>query len=352
MLPTMPEILQVAHDANASDVHITVGLPPIMRVYGRLEKMNFPVLTAEDTRELSLQVMTPGQRERFEEDGEYDMSVAVQGLGRYRLNVFKQRGAVAMALRTISIDIPSSESLGVPPAVIDLQHRKRGLVLVTGPTGSGKSTTLASILDKINVNRDAHIITLEDPIEYMHRHKKSMVNQREVGMDTGSFANALRAALREDPDVILVGEMRDFETIGIAITAAETGHLVFSTLHTVDAASTIDRVIDVFPPHQQQQIRVQLSNVLEAVIAQTLIPNINGDGRVAAFEVLIANHAVRNLVREGKTHQIASILQTNKQLGMQTMDDALLALYMSRKISKDDCIKYAHDSNAMRSKLY
>lgn len=352
MLPTMPEILQVAHDANASDVHITIGLPPIMRVYGRLQKMNFPVLTAEDTRELSQQVMTPGQKERFEEEGEYDMSVAVQGLGRYRLNVFKQRGAVAMALRTISIEIPSSESLGVPPAVIDLQHKKRGLVLVTGPTGSGKSTTLASILDKINVNRDAHIITLEDPIEYMHQHKKSMVNQREVGLDTGSFANALRAALREDPDVILVGEMRDFETIGIAITAAETGHLVFSTLHTVDAASTIDRVIDVFPPHQQQQIRVQLSNVLEAVIAQTLIPNISGDGRVAAFEVLIANHAVRNLVREGKTHQIASILQTNKQAGMQTMDDALLALYMSRKISKDDCIKYAHDSNNMRTKVF
>lgn len=351
MLPTMPEILQVAHDANASDVHITIGLPPMMRVYGRLKKMDFPVLTAEDTRALSLQVMTPGQREKFEEDGEYDMSVAVEGLGRYRLNVFKQRGAVAMALRTISIDIPSSESLHVPPAVVEMQHKKRGLVLVTGPTGSGKSTTLASILDKINTNRDAHIITLEDPIEYMHQHKKSMVNQREVGMDTGSFANALRAALREDPDVILVGEMRDFETIGIAITAAETGHLVFSTLHTVDAASTIDRIIDVFPPHQQQQIRVQLSNVLEAIVAQTLVPTINGDGRVAAFEVLIANHAVRNLVREGKTHQVASILQTNKQAGMQTMDDALLALYMSRQISKDDCIKYAHDSNNMRTKI-
>lgn len=351
MLPTMSEILQVAHDANASDVHLTTGLPPIMRVYGRLQKMNFPVLMPEDTQSLAMQVMTPGQREKFEEEGEYDMSVAVQGLGRYRLNVFKQRGATAMALRTISIEIPSSESLGVPPSVVAMQHKKRGLVLVTGPTGSGKSTTLASILDKINTNRDAHIITLEDPIEYMHQHKKSMVNQREVGMDTGSFPNALRAALREDPDVILVGEMRDFETIGIAITAAETGHLVFSTLHTVDAASTIDRIIDVFPPHQQQQIRVQLSNVLEAIVAQTLIPTIDGNGRVAAFEVLIASHAVRNLVREGKTHQISSILQTSKQAGMQTMDDALLALYMQRKISKDDCIKYAHDSNVMSTKV-
>lgn len=280
------------------------------------------------------------------------MSVAVQGLGRYRLNVFRQRGAVAMALRTVSIDIPSSESLHVPPAVVDLQHRKRGLALVTGPTGSGKSTTLASLIDKINTNRDAHIITLEEPIEYMHRHKMSMVNQREVGMDTGSFANALRAALREDPDVILVGEMRDFETISIAITAAETGHLVFSTLHTVDAASTIDRIIDVFPPHQQQQIRVQLANVLEAIIAQTLVPTINEDGRVAAFEVLIANHAVRNLIREGKTHQIASIMQTNKKIGMQTMDDALLALYMSRQISKDNCIKYAQDPDSMRTKIF
>lgn len=352
MLPTMPEILQVAHDANASDVHLTTGLPPIMRVYGRLQKMNFPVLMPEDTQSLAMQVMTPGQREKFEEAGEYDMSVAVQGLGRYRLNVFRQRGAVAMALRTVSIDIPSSESLHVPPSVVELQHRKRGLALVTGPTGSGKSTTLASLIDKINTNRDAHIITLEEPIEYMHRHKMSMVNQREVGMDTGSFANALRAALREDPDVILVGEMRDFETISIAITAAETGHLVFSTLHTVDAASTIDRIIDVFPPHQQQQIRVQLANVLEAIIAQTLVPTLNEDGRVAAFEVLIANHAVRNLIREGKTHQIASIMQTNKKIGMQTMDDALLSLYMSRQISKDNCIKYAQDPDSMRTKVF
>ncbi|MBQ7065622.1 MAG: type IV pilus twitching motility protein PilT [Lachnospiraceae bacterium] len=348
----MTEILQVAHEAKASDVHITIGLPPVMRVYGRLVKMNFPVLTADDTMNLAMQVMTPSQKDTFMEVGEYDMSVAVPGLGRYRLNTFMQRGAVAMALRTVSIGIPTTESLNVPPAVVALQHKKRGLVLVTGPTGSGKSTTLASLIDKINENRDAHIITLEEPIEYMHQHKMSMINQREVGQDTGSFANALRAALREDPDVILVGEMRDFETISIAITAAETGHLVFSTLHTVDAASTIDRIIDVFPPHQQQQIRTQLAGVLEAVIAQTLVPTINEDGRVAAFEVLIANHAIRNLIREGKTHQVGSILQTNKQGGMQTMDDALLSLYMSRKISKDNCIKYARDPEAMKKKVF
>lgn len=348
----MTEILQVAHEAHASDVHLTIGLPPVMRVYGRLKKMDFPVLTMDDTMNLTMQVMTPSQKDTFLEVGEYDMSVAVPGLGRYRLNAFMQRGAVAMALRTISIGIPTAESLNVPPAVVELQHKKRGLVLVTGPTGSGKSTTLASLIDKINENRDAHIITLEEPIEYMHNHKMSMINQREVGQDTGSFANALRAALREDPDVILVGEMRDFETISIAITAAETGHLVFSTLHTVDAASTIDRIIDVFPPHQQQQIRVQLAGVLEAVIAQTLVPTINEDGRVAAFEVLIANHAIRNLIREGKTHQVASILQTNKQGGMQTMDDALLSLYMSRKISMDNCIKYARDPEAMRKKVF
>ncbi len=352
MTPSITQILQIAYEAKASDVHITVGLPPKMRVFGRLISMDFDKLSTQDTASLAAQLMTPEQVGRFEEAGEYDMSVAVPGLSRYRLNVFRQRGSVAMALRTVTEEIPSSESLGVPSAVIDLYNKKRGLVLVTGPTGSGKSTTLASIIDKINDNRDTHIITLEEPIEYMHKHKLSMVNQREVGLDTGSFGNALRAALREDPDVILVGEMRDFETISIAVTAAETGHLVFSTLHTVDAASTIDRIIDVFPPHQQQQIRVQLSNVLEAIVAQTLIPNVTGDGRVAAFEVLLANHAVRNLIREGKSHQIMSIMQTNKKIGMQTMDDAILGLYMSRKISKDDAIKYSQDPELMRTKLF
>lgn len=351
-IPTMQEILTIARDANASDIHITVGLPPKMRVYGHLIAMDFPKLMPEDTWKLAQQVMSKDQLEKFESVGEHDMSVSMPELGRYRMNVFMQRGSAAMALRAVGTTIPKAEDLGVPPSVARLYERKRGLVLVTGPTGSGKSTTLASIIDLINTNRDTHIITLEEPIEYLHNHKLSMVNQREVGLDTGSFGNALRAALREDPDVILVGEMRDFETISIAITAAETGHLVLSTLHTVDAASTIDRIIDVFPPHQQQQIRVQLANVLEAVISQQLLPNINENGRVAAFEVLHANHAVRNLIREGKSHQIPSIMQTNKSIGMQTMDDALLALYMSRKISKDNCIKYAQDPDTMRNKLF
>ena len=242
-MPTMEEILAVAAEANASDIHITVGLKPKMRVYGHLIAMEqFPMLMPKDTWALAQQVMSQGQVEKFENIGEHDMSVSVPNLGRYRLNVFMQRGSVAMALRAVGTEIPSAESLGVPPSVIDLYNRKRGLVLVTGPTGSGKSTTLASVIDKINIHRDAHIITLEEPIEYMHNHKLSMVNQREVGLDTGSFANALRAALREDPDVILVGEMRDFETISIAVTAAETGHLGLSTLHTVDAASTIDQI--------------------------------------------------------------------------------------------------------------
>lgn len=351
-MPTLEEILQVASEAEASDIHITVGLPPKMRVFGRLITMDFPRMMPSDTLELCLEIMSPLQRERFEERGEYDMSVSMPELGRYRVNVFKQRGSVALSLRAVGTDIPAAESLGVPRSVIDLFNRKRGLVLVTGPTGSGKSTTLASIIDKINTYRDCHIITLEEPIEYLHPHKLSMVNQREIGLDTHSFADALRAALREDPDVILVGEMRDFETISIAITAAETGHLVLSTLHTVDAASTVDRIIDVFPPHQQQQIRVQLANVLEAIISQQLIPTVDEDGRVAAFEIMHANHAVRNLIREGKAHQLTSVMQTNKKAGMVTMDDALIQLYLDRKITKDNAIKFAADPIGMQSKLF
>lgn len=351
-MPTLEEILRVASAAEASDIHITVGLPPKMRVYGRLLTMDYPRMMPDDTLELCLEIMSPLQRERFEERGEYDMSVSMPDLGRYRVNAFKQRGSVALSLRAVGTEIPDSETLGVPRSVVDLYNRKRGLVLVTGPTGSGKSTTLASIIDKINVHRDCHIITLEEPIEYLHPHKLSMVNQREIGLDTHSFADALRAALREDPDVILVGEMRDFETISIAITAAETGHLVLSTLHTVDAPSTVDRIIDVFPPHQQQQIRVQLANVLEAIISQQLLPTPDEDGRVAAFEVLHANHAIRNLIREGKSHQLISVMQTNKKAGMITMDDALLQLYMERKITKDSCIKFAQDPIGMQSKLF
>lgn len=350
-MPTLEEILTVAYNAGASDIHITVGLPPIMRLNGHLTKLDYPVLTANDTLELCVNMLKPKQREKFEERGEYDMSVSFPGIGRYRVNVFKQRGCIGIALRTVTTEIPQAEQLGIPQSVIDLHTRKRGLILVTGPTGSGKSTTLASIIDKINKTRDAHIITLEEPIEYSHNHNMAMINQREVGQDTESFANALRAALREDPDVILVGEMRDYETISTAITAAETGHLVLSTLHTIDAASTVDRIIDTFPPHQQQQIRVQLSAVLVCIISQTLIPNITEDGRVAAFEVMHANAAVKNLIREGKSHQLPSVIQTSKREGMCTMDDYLMQLYMSRKISRENCIQYAQNPDKMRSQL-
>ncbi|MCR5800762.1 MAG: type IV pilus twitching motility protein PilT [Lachnospiraceae bacterium] len=346
------EVLKKAKDAGASDVHITVGVPPKMRVNGKIITLDeYPRMMPADTLDVVLNITTETQRARYEEKGEYDMSFSIEQVGRYRLNIFKQRGSAAMAFRLVSTEIPEPEKLGVPESVIDLYTRKRGLILVTGPTGSGKSTTLAAIIDKINTNRDAHVITLEDPIEYLHQHKMSIVNQREIGLDSNSYANALRAALREDPDVILVGEMRDFETISVAITAAETGHLVLSTLHTIGAASTVDRVIDVFPPHQQQQIRVQLSNVLEAVISQQLIPKKDGSGRVAAFEVLHANHAVRNLIREGKSHQIPSVMQTNKKIGMSTMDDSIRTLYFNGVIDREQAITFAVDPDQMEQQL-
>ncbi len=350
-MATIEEILTAAKEAGASDVHLTVGIPPKMRVNGNLVTMDFPKMLPADTLDVVLSIMTESQRDRYEEKGEYDMSYAVPNVARYRVNAFKQRGSAALAFRVVSTEIPSPEKLGVPESVVNLYQRKRGLILVTGPTGSGKSTTLAAIIDKVNSNRDAHIITLEDPIEYLHQHKMSMVNQREIGLDSENYANALRAALREDPDVILVGEMRDFETISVAITAAETGHLVLSTLHTIGAASTIDRVIDVFPPHQQQQIRVQLSNVLEAVISQQLIPTSDGRGRCAAFEVMHANHAVRNLIREGKSHQLQSIMQTNRKIGMMTMDDAILQLYYDGKIDRELAIQFAQDVDGMEQKI-
>ena len=348
---TVEEILARAKEAGASDVHITVGIPPKMRVNGDLLTMEGDRLMPADTLEIAAQAMNEKQQQRFGENGECDMSFAIAGQGRYRVNIYKQRGSIAMAFRLVDTKVPSAESLGVPQSVIDLYQKKRGLVLVTGPTGSGKSTTLASLIDKINNNREAHVITLEDPIEYLHSHNRSIVNQREIGLDSLSYAHALRAALREDPDVILVGEMRDFETISVAITAAETGHLVLSTLHTIGAASTVDRVIDVFPPHQQQQIRVQLANVLEAVISQQLIPTADGHGRVAAFEVLHSNPAVRNLIREGKTHQLTSVMQTNRKAGMITMDDALLQLYAQHSISKDQVLQFAQDQESMKMKL-
>lgn len=350
-MPTIEEMLRAAKEAGASDLHITVGVPPKIRVNGQLITMDYGKMLPGDTNALLDQIMNEKQRAKFEEAGEHDMSFSIPNLGRYRVNAYKQRGSVAIALRLVGTQVPSAESLGIPPSVIDLYQRKRGLVLVTGPTGSGKSTTLAAIIDKINNNREAHVITLEDPIEYLHQHKLSMVNQREIGLDSQSYASALRAALREDPDVILVGEMRDFETISVAITAAETGHLVLSTLHTIGAASTVDRVIDVFPPHQQQQVRVQFANVLEAVISQQLIPNADGTGRVAAFEVLHANHAVRNLIREGKSHQLMTVMQTNRKLGMIAMDEAIMQLYREQKITKEQAIQFAQDPDTMANRL-
>lgn len=347
----MRDILNMAVKAGASDVHVTVGIPPKMRVNGSLVFMPYENLTEEDTDALARAVLNEGQYGRFMQQGEYDLSLSVEGAGRCRANFFRRQGTTAAAFRIVASEIPSPEALGVPSSIMDLYQRKRGLVLVTGPTGSGKSTTLAAIIDKVNTCRDAHIITLEDPVEYLHPHKRSMVNQREIGQDTESYASALRAALREDPDVILVGEMRDYETISVAVTAAETGHLVLSTLHTIGAASTVDRVIDVFPPHGQQQIRVQLSNVLEAVISQQLIPRADGRGRVAAFEVLHANAAVRNLIREGKSHQLPNIMQTNRKLGMITMDEAILQLVRDGKITRQMAVAFAQDPDGMESRI-
>lgn len=350
-MPSIQDILIDAKQAGASDVHITVGVPPKMRVNGELISMNYQKMLPPDTMDILLQIMNETQRARFEELGEYDMSFSIREVGRYRVNCFKQRGSVAMAIRLVGTEVPSPEELGIPQSVMDLYEKKRGLVLVTGPTGSGKSTTLAAIIKRINENLDAHVITLEDPIEYLHQHKMSIVNQREIGLDSHSYADALRAALREDPDVILVGEMRDFDTISVALTAAETGHLVLSTLHTIGCSSTVDRIIDVFPPHQQQQVRVQLANVLEAVICQQLIPTKDGKARAAAFEVMHANQAVRNLIREGKSHQLATVMQTNRKLGMITMDEAIMQLFKDGRIGKEMAIQFAQDPEIMTNKL-
>lgn len=348
---TIEQIMGCAKDAGASDVHITVGISPKMRVNGKLMVMPFPVLLPVDTKRICDSMMNDKQKEHFEEKGEWDFSYSIPQMGRYRVNAFRQRGSVAMVLRLVGTVVPTPESLSLPPSVIDLYKMKRGLVLVTGPTGSGKSTTLASLVGKINMDLDAHIITLEDPIEYLHRHARSIVNQREIGIDATSYDLALRSALREDPDVILVGEMRDLETISTAITAAETGHLVLSTLHTIGAAATIERIIDVFPPHQQEQIRTQLANVLVSVVSQQLVPTVDRRGRVAAFEVMHATPAIRNLIRENKTHQIATSIQTSRRLGMITMDDALVELYMKGKIDRNEALNFAQDKNTMQTKI-
>ncbi|WP_312833126.1 type IV pilus twitching motility protein PilT [Sedimentibacter saalensis] len=345
------ELLCIGIDKNASDVHLTVGLPPTFRIDGQLVSLIEDKLTPDDTLDLVKQALDEKRLNKLNEDGEIDFSYSIPSVGRFRVNVFKQRGTYAMVLRIIPLDIPLMNELGIPPVVNELSRLPRGLILVTGPTGSGKTTTLASIINKINTERRCHIITLEDPLEYLHKHKKSIVNQREIGSDTHSFANGLRGALREDPDVILVGEMRDLETISIAITAAETGHLVLSTLHTNGAAKTIDRIVDVFPPYQQQQIRVQLSAVIEAVISQQLLPKATGSGRIAAHEVMLATPAIRNLIREGKNHQIDTSIQTSGALGMQTMDTSLINLYKRGAITKETAISQAYNIDEVRKKI-
>lgn len=335
------ELVNLATEKKASDIHITVGLPPVLRINGELIRLEEDRLMPDDTKKLVYEVLSEEVIKILEEKGEIDTSFSSPKVGRYRINAYKQRGSYGMALRIIPLEVPTIESLGLPSVVKDLSRLPRGLVLVTGPTGSGKSTTLASMINQINEERKSHILTLEDPIEYLHKHKKSIVNQREIGIDSKSFGNGLRAALRQDPDVILVGEMRDLETISIAITAAETGHLVLSTLHTIGAAKTIDRIIDVFPPHQQQQVRIQLASVMQAIISQQLLPKADGTGRVAAFEVMIGTTAIRNQIREEKIHQIDTSIQTGAKHQMQTMDASLLELYKRGLITKEIAIQQA-----------
>ncbi len=330
---TLKELLILAGEKKSSDIHLTIDSPPVLRIDGSMVQLQEDKLSPSDIESFALSLMNDMQAKRFTECGELDLSYSLTGIGRYRVNAFRQRGAIGVVIRLIPFVIPSPESLGLPPISLELTRLQKGLVLVTGPTGSGKSTTLASLVDHINRTRSCHIVTIEDPIEYLHHHNLSLVNQREVGNDTQSFTNALRAVLRQDPDVILVGEMRDQETIATAITAAETGHLVFSTLHTNDATQTVERIIDVFPPHQQQQIRVQLAAVLQGIMSQQLFPRADRQGRVAAIEVMLATPAVRSLIREGKTHQLQTVIQTNAKLGMQAMDKAILDLVQKGLIS-------------------
>jgi len=329
------EVLRRMVEARASDVHLTPGFPPAIRDKGKITPMDgFPVLTGQETREVVFSILNDDQRKRFENHKQLDFAYAIPNVARFRVNCFFQRGAVSAAFRFVPQEIPALDSLGVPPVLRELTEKPRGFVLVTGPTGSGKSTTLAAMIDVINRGRQDHILTIEDPIEFLHRHKKSIVNQREVGSDAEDFALGLKAALREDPDVILVGEMRDLETISTALTAAETGHLVFATLHTQSTAQTVDRIIDVFPPEQQGQVRTQLSIALQGIVTQQLLPTADGMGRTVACEVLVPTPAIRNLIREGKTHQIYAAVQTSGAVGMQTMDADLARLVRAGTITR------------------
>jgi twitching motility protein PilT len=338
-MATLYDLLKSMIETGASDLHVSTGSPPRIRVNGKLNPLNDQPLTPAETKSLCYSILTDSQKHKFEEQNELDLSFGVKGLARFRANVFMQRGAVAGAFRMIPFEVRSFRDLGLPPIVSELAKKPRGLILVTGPTGSGKSSTLAAMIDKINSERREHIMTIEDPIEYLHAHKQCLVNQREVNSDTSSFKDALRYVLRQDPDIVLIGEMRDLETIEAALTVSETGHLTFATLHTNSAVQTINRIIDVFPSHQQEQIRVQLSFVLEGIIAQQLIPRKSGNGRVLSVEIFIPNPAIRNLIREDKTHQIYSMMQTGQsKFGMLTMNQSLFELFRKGELSYDDAL--------------
>jgi len=338
-MATLYDFLKMMIDRGASDLHITTGSPPKLRINGELVSIDHPPLTPADTKALCYSILTDAQKHKFEEQQELDLSFGVKGLSRFRANIFMQRGAVAGAFRTIPFEIKSFRELGLPDIVAELCNKPRGLILVTGPTGSGKSTTLAAMIDKINQEKPVHIVTVEDPIEFLHPHKKALINQREVGSDTASFQSALKYILRQDPDVVLIGEMRDLETIEAALRVSETGHLTLATLHTNSAVQTINRIVDVFPPHQQDQVRVQLSFVLEGIISQQLIPRKDGKGRILAVEILVPNPAIRNLIREDKVHQIYSMMQTGQaKFGMQTMNQSLYELYTKGLITYEDAI--------------
>ena len=351
-MANLHQLLKAMVEKGASDLHITTGSPPQLRIDGKLVPLKTAPLTPVETKQLCYSILTDAQKHKFEEENELDLSFGVKGLSRFRANVFMQRGAVAGAFRTIPFKILTFQELGLPPVIASLAEKPRGLVLVTGPTGSGKSTTLASIIDKINTDRHEHIITIEDPIEYLHPHKNCLVNQREVGADTHSFKKALMYILRQDPDVVLIGEMRDLETIEAALVVSETGHLAFGTLHTNSAVQTINRILDVFPPYQQPQIRAQLSFVLEGVVTQNLLPKAGGPGRVLAIEVMIPNPAIRNLIREDKVHQVYSQMQVGQaKFGMQTFNQSLAALVGRRLITLEEAIGRSSDPDELRNIL-
>jgi len=351
-MASMHQLLKTMIEKNASDLHLTTGTSPQLRIDGKLHPLRMPPLSPQETKQLCYSVLTDAQKHKFEEHNELDLSFSVQKLSRFRGNIFVQRGNVAGAFRAIPFKIHSFDDLGLPGVVAKLAQKPRGLVLVTGPTGSGKSTTLATMIDKINTERNEHIVTIEDPIEYLHPHKGCVVNQREVGADTGSFKDALKYILRQDPDVVLIGEMRDLETMEAALTLGETGHLCFGTLHTNSAAQTINRIIDVFPSHQQSQVRAQLSFVLEGVLCQNLLPRANGSGRVMALEVMVPNAAIRNLIREDKVHQIYSAMQVGQErFEMETMNQSLHDLCRKRMVSHEDALGRSPDPAELRKML-